>query len=109
LAADYRDLQRLRISNPVHVHGRIGERRQAHPQNQGSQPEHKIAFVGPHGHIKPEETLNASEDIDFVTRGEFDHSVVDYAHGKPLSEIQGVSYRKDGKVVHNAERPQLHT
>src|SRR5438105_326255 len=69
----------------------------------------KIAFVGPHGHIKPEETLNASEDIDFVTRGEFDHSVVDYAHGKPLSEIQGVSYRKDGKVVHNAERPQLHT
>ena len=72
-------------------------------------PSMKIAFVGPHGHIKPEETLNASEDIDFVTRGEFDHSVVDYAHGKPLSEIQGVSYRKDGKVVHNAERPQLHT
>src|SRR6266513_1048245 len=72
-------------------------------------PSMKIAFVGPHGHIKPEETLNASEDIDFVTRGEFDHSVVDYAHGKPLSEISGVSYRKDGKIVHNAERPQLHT
>jgi len=72
-------------------------------------PSLKIAFVGPHGHIKPEETLNASEDIDFVTRGEFDHSVVEYAHGKPLSEIMGVSYRKDGKIVHNAERPQLHT
>src|SRR5204863_514698 len=64
-------------------------------------PSMKIAFVGPHGHIKPEETLKASEDIDFVTRGEFDHSVVDYAHGKPLSEISGVSYRKDGKIVHN--------
>ncbi len=72
-------------------------------------PSLKIAFVGPHGHIKPDETLNASEDIDFVTRGEFDHSVVEYAHGKPLSEIMGVSYRKDGKIVHNAERPQLHT
>ncbi len=69
----------------------------------------KIAFVGPHGHIKPDETLQASEDIDFVTRGEFDHSVVEYAMGKPLGEILGVSYRKDGKVVHNAERPQLHT
>src|SRR5882724_315223 len=68
-----------------------------------------IAFVGPHGHIKPNETMMASEDIDFVTRGEFDHSVVEYAHGKPLSEIQGVSYRKDGKIVHNPERPQLHT
>src|SRR5216683_83407 len=72
-------------------------------------PSMKIAFVGPHGHIKPDETLMASEDIDFVTRGEFDHSVVEYAHGKPLDEILGVSYRKDGKIVHNAERPQLHT
>src|SRR5712664_1815797 len=72
-------------------------------------PGMKIAFVGPHGHIKPDATLNASADIDFVTRGEFDYSVVEYAHGKPLSEIQGVSYRKDGKIVHNAERPQLHT
>jgi len=44
-----------------------------------------------------------------VTRGEFDHSVVEYAHGKQLSEILGVSYRKDGKIVHNALRPQLHT
>src|SRR6266487_2990258 len=72
-------------------------------------PGMKITFVGPHGHIKPDETLMASEDIDFVTRGEFDHSVVEYAHGKPLSEILGVSYRKDGRIVHNAERPQLHT
>src|SRR5437879_5133627 len=72
-------------------------------------PGMKIAFVGPHGHIKPDETLKSSEDIDFVTRGEFDHSVTEYAHGKPLSDIQGVSYRKDGKIVHNPERPQLHT
>ena len=69
----------------------------------------KIAFVGPHGHIKPDETLMASEDIDFVTRGEFDHSVVEFAKGKPLSEILGVSYRKDGKIVHTASQPQLHT
>src|SRR6266852_4154614 len=67
-------------------------------------PSLKVAFVGPHGHIKPDETLNASEDIDFVTRGEFDHSVVEYAHGKPLSEILSVSYRKDGKIVHNVAR-----
>ena len=72
-------------------------------------PGMKIAFVGPQGHIKPNETLMASEDIEFVTRGEFDHSVVEYAHGKPLSEIQGVSYRKDGKIVHNPVRPELHT
>jgi len=69
----------------------------------------KIAFVGPHGHIKPEETLNASEDIDFVVRGEFDHSVAEFAHGKPLETIAGACFRKDGKIVMNTQRPQLHT
>jgi hopanoid biosynthesis associated radical SAM protein HpnJ len=72
-------------------------------------PSMKVAFVGPHGHIRPEETLNASEDIDFIVRGEFDHAVTDYAHGKPLSDILGASYRKDGKIVHNAAQAQLHT
>jgi hopanoid biosynthesis associated radical SAM protein HpnJ len=72
-------------------------------------PSLRVAFVGPHGHIKPDETLNASEDIDFVVRGEFDHAVADYAHGEPLEQILGASYRKDGQIVHNAPRPQLHT
>jgi hopanoid biosynthesis associated radical SAM protein HpnJ len=72
-------------------------------------PSLKVAFVGPHGHIKPDETLNSSEDIDFVMRGEFDHAVAEYAHGKPVEQIQGASFRKDGKIVHNAPRPQLHT
>src|ERR1700756_5786998 len=60
-------------------------------------PGMKIAFVGPHGHIKPDETLHASEDIDFVTRGEFDYSVTEYAYGRPLGEILGVSYREDAR------------
>src|SRR5580700_10060618 len=74
-----------------------------------SNPSLKVAFVGPHGHIRPDETLNASEDIDFIVRGEFDHAVAEYAHGKPLDQILGASYKMDGKVVHNASRPQLHT
>jgi len=74
-----------------------------------SNPSLKVAFVGPHGHIKPEETLNASEYIDFIVRAEFDHAVAEYAHGKPLDQILGASYRKDGRIVHNAPRPQLHT
>ncbi|HXT86734.1 MAG TPA: hopanoid biosynthesis associated radical SAM protein HpnJ [Verrucomicrobiae bacterium] len=69
----------------------------------------KIAFVGPHVQIKPAESLLASSDIDFVVRGEFDYAVVDYANGKPLSEIANASYLKDGQVVHNPTRPPLHT
>ena len=51
----------------------------------------------------------ASPDIDFIVRGEFDHAVVEFAQGKPLGEIAGVSYRKNGQVVHNPSRPALET
>src|SRR5438046_9774878 len=37
-------------------------------------PGMKIAFVGPHGHIKPDETLNARAATEFVTRGELARS-----------------------------------
>ena len=72
-------------------------------------PDLKIAFVGPHVQIKPAESLLSSPDIDFVVRGEFDHAVVEYAEGKPLSDIRNASYVKDGQVVHNESRPLLQT
>ena len=72
-------------------------------------PDLKIAFVGPHVQNLPDQSLMASEDIDFVVRGEFDHAVVEFAQGRPLAEILGISYRKDGKVMHTPTRPQLHT
>ena len=74
-----------------------------------AKPDLKVAFVGPPVQIKPKESLMASPDIDFIVRGEFDHAVVEFAQGKPLGEIAGVSYRKDGEVVHNPSRPALET
>jgi hopanoid biosynthesis associated radical SAM protein HpnJ len=72
-------------------------------------PSIKICFVGPQVQIKPSESLLASEDIDFVVRGEFDFAVVDYANGKPLSEIPNVSWRNGTEIVHNPSRPMLQT
>jgi hopanoid biosynthesis associated radical SAM protein HpnJ len=72
-------------------------------------PDIKVAFVGPQVQIKPAESLMASADIDFVVRGEFDHAVVDYAKGVPLSQIQSVSYVSNGKVIHNPSRPPMQT
>ena len=74
-----------------------------------AKPDIKIAFVGPHVQIKPAESLLASADLDFVVRGEFDFSVVEYAQGKPLDQILNASYVKNGKVVHNPPRPMLQT
>src|SRR5579859_7640189 len=70
-------------------------------------PNIKIAFVGPHVSVLPEKSLRDCPEIDFVCRKEFDYQVTDYAKGKPLAEIPGISYLKDGKVVHNPDSPQI--
>jgi hopanoid biosynthesis associated radical SAM protein HpnJ len=70
-------------------------------------PKLKVAFVGPPVTIEPEKVLSASSAIDFVVRREFDHQVVDFARGKPLAEIAGVSYRSNGGFVHNPDAPAI--
>lgn len=67
----------------------------------------KIAFVGPHVTILPEESLNASPAIDFVVRKEFDYAVAEFAWGTKLEEIAGITYREKGQIVHNPDRPLI--
>ncbi len=69
-----------------------------------AKPSLKIAFVGPHVTTLPEQSLMASEAIDFVTHKEFDYTVTEFAEGRPLEEIKGVSFRKDGKIIHTEKR-----
>ena len=66
-------------------------------------PKLKVAFVGPPVTVEPEKCLRTSRAIDFVVRREFDHQIVDFAKGKPLSELPGVSYWKGDSVCHNPE------
>ena len=71
-------------------------------------PDVKIAFVGPHVTVRAEESLKASPAIDFVARKEFDYSVAEFAWGRDIEEIEGVSFRKNGGIVHNPDRAVLH-
>ena len=70
-------------------------------------PNIKIAFVGPHVSVQPERSLRDCPSIDFVCRKEFDYAVVDYANGKPLNEILGISYLENDKIVHTPDAPQI--
>ena len=71
-------------------------------------PRLKIAFVGPHVTTLPERSLKEGEAIDFVVRREFDYAAVEFANGKPLNEILGISYRgANGEIIHNADRPAV--
>ncbi len=70
-------------------------------------PSIRIAFVGPPVTTDPDRALNECSALDFICRREFDYSVVEFAQGKPLNEILGISYKQDGKIVHNPDRPQV--
>ena len=70
-------------------------------------PSIRIAFVGPPVTTDPDRALNECSALDFICRREFDYSVVEFAKGKPLNEILGISYKQDGKIVHNPDRPQI--
>ena len=52
-----------------------------------AKPSLKIAFVGPPVSVEPEQSLRASDAIDFVTDKEFDFQVVEFASGKPPEQI----------------------
>lgn len=70
-------------------------------------PKLKVAFVGPPVTVEPEQSLRASTAIDFIVRREFDHQIADFANGKPIEEIPGVSFRKNGGFRHNPEGPVI--
>ncbi|HSP06286.1 MAG TPA: hopanoid biosynthesis associated radical SAM protein HpnJ [Acidobacteriota bacterium] len=72
-----------------------------------ARPGIKIAFVGPQVTVEPEQSLRASSAIDFVVRKEIDYSVAEFARGKNLEDIPGVTFRRNGDIVHNADRPLL--
>ncbi|MGH9632519.1 MAG: hopanoid biosynthesis associated radical SAM protein HpnJ, partial [Bryobacteraceae bacterium] len=65
-------------------------------------PKMKVAFVGPPVTVDSEMALRETA-IDFVVRREFDHQIANYARGRPLEELPGVSYRKNGQFIHNPE------
>ncbi len=68
----------------------------------------RVGLVGAQAAVLPEETLQASEAIDFVCRREFDPTCREIASGRPLREVDGVSYRHEGNIVHNPERALIH-
>jgi hopanoid biosynthesis associated radical SAM protein HpnJ len=70
-------------------------------------PNATIAFVGGHPTAMPDQTLQASEVIDIAARKEFDFSMKEVAEGMDWDQIRGISYRKNGQIVHNLDRSPM--
>ena len=66
-----------------------------------------IAFVGGHPTAMPEQTLQASTAIDIAARKEFDWSMKEVAEGLDWEQVRGISYQKNGQIVHNLDRTPM--
>lgn len=49
--------------------------------------------------------FNKCPTIDVIVRGEGDETIKDIVSGVPYKDILGISYRDNGKIVHNNNRP----
>jgi hopanoid biosynthesis associated radical SAM protein HpnJ len=65
-------------------------------------------LTGPHVTILPEESLRAAGGaVDIVCRGEFDYAIKELCEGKEWEKVDGISFLKDGTVVHTPDRPPI--
>ncbi|MHC4872335.1 MAG: B12-binding domain-containing radical SAM protein [Planctomycetota bacterium] len=58
---------------------------------------------GVHPTVLPEEVIKDS-NVDIVVRGEGEHTLLEIADGKPLTEITGITYRDGEEIIHTPER-----
>ncbi len=81
-------------------------------------PETIIAFCGAHTQVLPEQTLKGSWAIDYVSRKEFDFVFAEVAEGRPLEQVQGITYKKRNpkdaapgrngeQIITNPDRPLI--
>lgn len=54
---------------------------------------------------KTEELFRACPKIDIIVRGEGEETIKELLKKEPLENILGISYRTNGKVIHNGNRP----
>ncbi|MFH1046092.1 MAG: radical SAM protein [Candidatus Omnitrophota bacterium] len=54
---------------------------------------------------KVDELFSWSPRINIICRGEGEETIKEILQGKPLEDILGISFRRNGSIVHNANRP----
>lgn len=72
-------------------------------------PAVRAGMVGARVAVDPDGSLRASGAIDFVAREEFDYTCLELAEGRPLADIDGISWRdrteqSPGRIRHNPPR-----
>lgn len=71
-------------------------------------PEISVIYGGIHATFTAEDTLKNVNSIDMIVRGEGELTIKEWIRAikssSPLNQIKGVSFRKDGNIIHNENR-----
>jgi len=86
------------IKDALYVAGKVKER----------YPELPIIFGGWHVTLLPEQSIT-NKNIDIIIKGHgeltFTEIIKRLEEGKPIDDVQGIAYKKNGKVVSTPDRP----
>lgn len=63
-----------------------------------------VVLGGRYATEDPQRWLSEFPNVTMVVRGDGEEAMEDFCRGIPLEEITGLSYRKDGQIVHNTNR-----
>ncbi|KXA98142.1 hypothetical protein AKJ39_02475 [candidate division MSBL1 archaeon SCGC-AAA259J03] len=72
-----------------------------------SDPDRNVIMGGPHPTLLPEETMVECPSVDILVRGEGERTIRELSRGKDPSNIKGVTYRENGEIVENEDRPPI--
>jgi len=70
-------------------------------------PQIKIVLVGSHVTVLDEEIMKNNEYIDFIARREYEYTIRDLAKKIEPENILGITFRKNGEIVRNPDRPYI--
>jgi len=71
-------------------------------------PKIMIGMVGAKVAVQPEESMKQGGPIDFVARNDFDFTIKEIAEGKPLAEVDGITWRNaEGEIIANKDRAMI--
>ncbi len=72
-------------------------------------PNAQVVIGGPHATFMDKQTLNTETAVDIVVRGEGEQTLLELAQNRltpeKLQDIQGITFRKNGEIIRNADRP----
>ena len=66
----------------------------------------KVVIGGAHPTLDPAGTI-AEAEFDYLIRGEGEFALLELVENRNIESIKGLSYKKNGRVMHNEDRPFL--